>query len=99
MLFRSKIRSLITIDTVERFQGSERDIIILSLAINSTYMLEQIQSRTELDGILIDRRLNVSITRARKHLVILGSEKILSNDKIYASLIEYIKQNGIFVKL
>lgn len=76
----------LTIDTVERYQGGARDIILISLCTNSTSQLESLVSVSE-DG--TDRKLNVALTRARQHVVILGNENILSKDAIYAQLLEY----------
>lgn len=79
----------ITIDTVERFQGSERNIIIVSFALKSTAQLTNIQSINE-EG--VDRKLNVAITRAKDHLILIGSEDVLIKDKIFKKLIEFIKE-------
>jgi DNA replication ATP-dependent helicase Dna2 len=93
----TEIRKMVTVDTVERFQGSERDIIIISFATNYEYLLANIINEIEIDGKSIDRKLNVAITRAKEHLIILGNETILSKSKIYASAIDWIKENGTFV--
>ncbi len=87
-------RDKIIIDTIERFQGSEKDIIILSLAINSHRLINTIQSIAEMDGSLIDRKLNVAITRAKKCLIILGNSQVLSYSPIYFNLINHIKEKG-----
>jgi len=84
----------ITIDTVERYQGSERDIIILSLAIKSPAQIQTIQSINE-EG--VDRKLNVAITRAKEQLIILGSEEVMRKSKIFSELIEFIKKKGGYV--
>ena len=73
-----------TIDTVERYQGGARDVIILSLCTNS---LSQLDSLVSLSHEGVDRRLNVALTRARKHLVILGNQDILKTNPIYGKLI------------
>lgn len=78
----------VTIDTVERFQGSERDIIILSFAVKSITQLSSIQSIND-EG--IDRKLNVAITRAKEQLIIIGSEEILEKNMIFNNLIEFVK--------
>jgi DNA replication ATP-dependent helicase Dna2 len=85
----------ITIDTVERFQGSERKIIIVSFAVKSTTQLGTIQSLNEEN---VDRKLNVAITRAKDHLILIGSEDVLVKDKLFKKLIEFVKaKNGYFL--
>ncbi|MEM6963565.1 MAG: AAA domain-containing protein [Bacteroidota bacterium] len=74
----------LTIDTVERYQGGARDIILISLCTNSLRQLESLVSVSE-DG--VDRKLNVALTRARKHVVIIGSPQILRHNDIYDKLI------------
>lgn len=82
----------ITVDTVERFQGSERKIIIVSFAVKSPTQLAAVQSLNDED---VDRKLNVAITRAKEHLILIGSEDVLSKDKLFKRLIEFIKfKNG-----
>lgn len=89
---------IITVDTVERFQGSQRDIIIYSFSINQYYQLDYLANNIEEDGILIDRKLNVAITRAKKQLFITGNPTILSNNLTYFRLIEFIRSKGGFIK-
>jgi DNA replication ATP-dependent helicase Dna2 len=79
---------LLTIDTVERYQGGARDIIILSLCTNSFTQLDSLVSLSD-EG--IDRRLNVALTRARKQLIILGNEDLLKGNAIYGRLIKAIE--------
>ena len=73
----------ILVDTVERFQGSERDVIIYSCCINSYYQLKFVSNLTEEDGVLIDRKLNVALTRARKQMFITGVPKFLESSPLY----------------
>jgi hypothetical protein len=87
----------ITVDTVERFQGSQRDIIVYSFSVNQFFQLDFLSSNIEEDGVLIDRKLNVAITRAKKQLLITGNPAILANNLIYFRLIEFIRSKGGFI--
>ncbi|WP_455253342.1 DEAD/DEAH box helicase [Prevotella melaninogenica] len=85
----------ISIDTVERYQGSQRDIILYSFTIQSRYQLDFLTANTFYeDDQPIDRKLNVAITRARKQLILTGNEPTLRQNQIFAELIDYIKEKG-----
>jgi superfamily I DNA and/or RNA helicase len=92
-----KFEKDITLDTVERFQGSEREIIIISLACNYNYLIESISNETQIDGKIIDRKFNVALTRAKEHIIIMGNQDILQNSTTYYNVIEWIKQNGTYI--
>lgn len=81
------------IDTVERYQGSQRDIIIYGTTVTRPYELDILSNVVLLGDELVDRKLNVAITRARKQLFILGNEKLLRVNKLYRLLIEAAKKN------
>lgn len=100
-LIKNEIESLgipslnrILVDTVERFQGSERDVIIYSCCINSYYQLKFVSNLTEEDGVLIDRKLNVALTRARKQMFLTGVAKFLKSNPLYQSLLNLIENRG-----
>ena len=81
----------ITIDTVERYQGSQRDVIIYGFTVQYQYQLKFLSSATFTDpvsGALIDRRLNVALTRAKKKEIIVGNPDILCHNEIFKRLIE-----------
>ena len=77
-------RRLISVNTVDGFQGQERDVIIISL----------VRSNDEGQiGFLRDlRRMNVAITRARMKLIILGDKNTLTRHPFYRQLWQYIQQ-------
>ncbi|HSV96932.1 MAG TPA: AAA domain-containing protein [Spirochaetota bacterium] len=84
--------ALVTVDTVERFQGSQRDIIVVSFALNHPGRIAQAQSLSP-DG-AVDRKLNVTLTRAREHLVLLGCPGVLEKAPQYAKLLEHVRKLG-----
>lgn len=77
-------RHLLTVNTVDGFQGQERDIILISL----------VRSNDSGDiGFLRDlRRMNVAITRARMKLIILSSSETMTSHPFYKKLYEYVGQ-------
>lgn len=77
--------SKITIDTVERYQGGARDVILLSLCTNEVSQLSSLVSLSE-EG--VDRKLNVALTRARRQLVVVGNAAILKESEIYRRFID-----------
>ena len=96
-LIRKEIQALgisalneISVDTVERYQGSERNVIIYSFCVNYLYQLKFLPNLTEENGVWIDRKLNVALTRARRQLYITGVPDILSHNLIYRRLIQAI---------
>ena len=76
-------RHLISVNTVDGFQGQERDIIVISL----------VRSNDEGQiGFLRDlRRMNVAITRARMKLIIIGDPQTMTRHPFYRKLYEYIE--------
>ena len=86
----------ISIDTVERYQGSQRDIIIYSFTIQNFSQLNFLTANTFQEGnFLIDRKLNVALTRARKQLLLTGNPHILGANITFYKLMEYIRlHNG-----
>ena len=82
--FWKPLRGLVTINTVDGFQGQERDIIVISMVRSN----EEGQV-----GFLRDlRRMNVAITRARMKLIIVGDAETLCRHPFYRRLYQYIKE-------
>ena len=77
------MRRSISVNTVDGFQGQERDIILISLVRSN--------DSGEI-GFLRDlRRMNVAITRARMKLIILGDVPTMTRHPFYRQLWEYIE--------
>ncbi len=87
----------ISIDTVERYQGSERDIIILCFPLRNANGLGSLQSLSS-DG-RVDRKLNVALSRAKNYLIILANSDICRQSPHFYKLYENILQNGRIIKL
>lgn len=82
------LKNKISVNTIDSFQGQERDVVYISLTrSNSDASI----------GFLSDtRRMNVAMTRARKKLVVIGDSATLSKDKFYADFIEYADKLGAY---
>ena len=77
------------IKTVDGFQGREKDVILVSLV--------RANEKKEI-GFLKDlRRLNVSITRSRKKLILIGDKETLSQNSLYRELIDYIREQKGYI--
>ncbi|MBQ8270637.1 MAG: DNA2/NAM7 family helicase [Bacteroidaceae bacterium] len=81
----------IVIDTVERFQGSQREIILFGTTISNAAQIDILSAPVpDADGTPIDRKLNVALTRARRQMFIFGNRDILALSPIYKALIEEV---------
>lgn len=82
------LHKLISINTVDAFQGQERDIIAISFVRSN--------DKGEL-GFLSDiRRTNVAMTRARKKLIMVGDSATLGSHPFYTKLIDYVQANEFY---
>ena len=79
----------VSVDTVDAFQGQERDVVYIGLT----------RSNAEGNiGFLSDiRRMNVAITRARKKLVLIGDGSTLSRSTFYDNLMQYVESAGQYL--
>lgn len=84
--FLKSIRSSVSINTVDGFQGQERDVIIISLVRSN---------KNSNIGFLHElRRMNVAMTRARYKLVIIGDSRTMCAHPFYKALYNYIEKSG-----
>lgn len=82
------VRKLISVNTVDAFQGQERDVIAISFVRSN--------DKAEV-GFLSDiRRTNVAMTRARKKLMMVGDSATLGAHPFYNDLIEYVQEKGFY---
>ncbi len=90
----------ITIDTVERYQGSQRDYIIYGFTVQRAYQLNFLTNNVfEEDGMVIDRKLNVAMTRARLNLVLIGNPGILNKNYTFGKLMDFIRGKGGYINV
>ena len=82
------LHRLISINTVDAFQGQERDVIGICFVRSN--------EKSEV-GFLADiRRTNVAMTRARKKLILIGDSATLGANEFYSELIEFLQQKGFY---
>lgn len=82
------LHKLITVDTVDAFQGQERDVIAISF----------VRSNNEGEvGFLADiRRTNVAMTRAKEKLIMIGDSATLGSHEFYLALLDYVQQSNFY---
>ena len=78
----------ISIDTVDGFQGQERDIIYISLVRSNAEGTIGFLGNT--------RRMNVAMTRARKLLVMIGDSSSLGNHRFYSAFLDFVDQRQAY---
>ena len=84
----NEVRSGLAINTIDGFQGQERDVIYISLVRSN--------NRHEI-GFLSDyRRMNVAMTRARMLLVVIGDSATIGNNPFYKAFLDYCAERGLY---
>lgn len=76
----------IVINTIDGFQGQERDVVYISLVRSN--------EKCEIGFLKDYRRMNVAMTRARKKLVIVGDSATIGADDFYAAFLDYVEKKG-----
>lgn len=100
--YRIELLHNITIDTVERYQGSQRKYIIYGFTVQKYYQLSFLTNNVfedEIDGSIVDRKLNVAMTRAEEHLIMFGNAELLSNNFTFFKLMEFVRSKHGFFRI
>jgi ATP-dependent RNA/DNA helicase IGHMBP2 len=79
---------LITIDTVDGFQGQERDLMLISLTRSN--------ERGEIGFLSDTRRMNVALTRAKRKLILIGDSSTLAQHQFFDSLLRYFEEREAY---
>lgn len=82
----SLARLPLSINTIDAFQGQERDLIYISLVRSN--------GKGEIGFLKDYRRMNVAMTRARKKLIVLGDSATIGMDKFYSAFLDYCDKAG-----
>lgn len=84
----TKYLEFLDINTIDAFQGQERDLVYISLVRSN--------EKSEI-GFLSDyRRMNVAMTRAKKQLIVIGDSATIGNDDFYVTFLDYVEKNGVY---
>jgi superfamily I DNA and/or RNA helicase len=78
----------LTINTIDGFQGQERDVVYISLVRSN--------GKGEIGFLKDYRRMNVAMTRAKKQLIIVGDSATIGGDRFYADFLTYCEQQGLY---
>jgi len=78
----------IAINTIDGFQGQERDVIYISLVRSN--------DKHEIGFLQDYRRMNVAMTRARMVLVVIGDSATIGHNKFYQEFLDYCAEHGVY---
>ena len=78
----------LTINTIDGFQGQERDVVYISLVRSN--------GKSEIGFLKDYRRMNVAMTRARHKLVIIGDSATIGSDPFYRAFLEYCESKASY---
>jgi superfamily I DNA and/or RNA helicase len=88
-LLRERIDAAgLEIDTVDGFQGREKEVIVISMVRSNP--------EGEVGFLANERRMNVALTRARRKLLVVGDSATLAAHPFYARWLEYIESQGAY---
>jgi len=88
-LLRERLRGEgLEVDTVDGFQGREKEAVIISLVRSN--------SRGEIGFLADTRRMNVALTRAKRKLIVIGDSATIGGDPFYARMLSYFERNSAY---
>ncbi len=87
----------ITVDTVERFQGAERNLIIFSFGLNKNSDPESITAVNS-NG-KVDRKLNVMLSRAKDYVILTGTPGFVKKNIHYEQLLKKLQKNNALIRI
>ena len=82
--FPMEIKQKISVNTIDSFQGQEKDVIYISLVRSN--------DKGEIGFLSDQRRMNVALTRAKKKLVVIGDSATVARNPFYSSFVDYINE-------
>ncbi|WP_158861075.1 AAA domain-containing protein [Lunatibacter salilacus] len=90
-LIIKSMRERLTIDTIDGFQGQERDLILISLVRSN--------ARGEIGFLSDTRRMNVALTRAKRKLIVIGDSATLGVHPFYREFLDYVDENKCYTSI
>ncbi len=76
------------IDTVDGFQGREKEAVVISLVRSN--------AKGEIGFLSDERRMNVALTRARRKLIVIGDSATIGGHPFYGRLLSYFEERGAY---
>ncbi|QDH81407.1 AAA family ATPase [Echinicola soli] len=83
-----ELSDVVTIGTIDGFQGQERDVVLISLVRSN--------EQGEIGFLADTRRMNVALTRAKRKLIVIGDSGTLSSHPFYQQFLDFVAENGLY---
>ncbi|MBW3467101.1 AAA domain-containing protein [Arthrospiribacter ruber] len=80
--------AFLTIDSIDGFQGRERDIMLISLVRSN--------AKGEIGFLADTRRMNVALTRAKRKMIVIGDSATLSSHPFYTAFLDYVEEKNCY---
>ena len=90
-----QLQETIEVNTVDAFQGREKEIIIFNCVRSN----DQESLRAALGFLIDERRLNVAITRPQKFLFVIGHSQTLQKSKVWSQMVDYCQNESSLIQI